>query len=93
MDIIWQKLTQMMSFTADIGVYSAPGALVKSEHIKPGVGGTMVYFGSEDCSIEKSRVVAAAGKVISSKFSVGVFGWVAVSEDTEGNMFGLYSKR
>jgi predicted enzyme related to lactoylglutathione lyase len=34
--------TQMMSFPADMGVYGAGGALVKSSHARPGVGGTLV---------------------------------------------------
>src|SRR5687767_8602331 len=65
--------TQMMSFPADMGVYGASGALVKSEYSKPGVGGTMVYFGVQDCSVEESRVAAAGGKVVRPKFSIGDF--------------------
>ncbi|HSD56300.1 MAG TPA: VOC family protein [Candidatus Saccharimonadales bacterium] len=83
--------TQMMSFPADMASYGAAGALVKSEHAAPGIGGTMVYFSVADCSIEESRVVAAGGKVIRPKFSIGEFGWVALCQDTEGNMFGLNS--
>lgn len=85
--------TQMMSFPADLGVYGASGALVKSEHLKPGVGGTMVYFSAEDCSVEESRVAVAGGKVVRPKFSIGEFGWAAVCEDTEGNLFGLNSMK
>lgn len=85
--------TQMMSFPADMGVYGASGALVKSEYSKPGVGGTLVYFGAEDCSVEESRVVAAGGKVVRPKFSIGDFGFVTLCEDTEGNIFGLNSMK
>lgn len=85
--------TQMMSFPADMSSYGAAGALVKSEYSKPGVGGTMVYFSVEDCSVEESRVVAAGGKIVRPKFSIGEFGWVTLCEDTEGNMFGLNSMK
>lgn len=85
--------TQMMSFPADMGAYGASGALVKSEYSKPGVGGTLVYFGAEDCSVEESRVVAAGGKVVRPKFSIGDFGFVSLCEDTEGNAFGLNSMK
>jgi uncharacterized protein len=85
--------TQMMSFPADMGSYGASGALVKAEYSNPGVGGTMVYFSSDDCVVEESRVTAAGGKVVRSKFSIGEFGWVTICEDTEGNMFGLNSMK
>jgi len=85
--------TQMMSFPADMQSYGASGALVKSVHSRPGKGGTLVYFSVEDCSDEESRVVAAGGKVVRPKFSIGEFGWVTLCEDTEGNMFGLSSMK
>ena len=81
--------TQIMSFPTDMGVYGAGGALVKSNYASPGVGGALVYFSVEDCATEESRVVAAGGKVVRSKFSIGEFGWVTLCEDTEGNMFGF----
>lgn len=85
--------TQMMSFPADMGVYGAGGALVKSSHARPGAGDTLVYFSVEDCAQEESRVVAAGGKVVRPKFSIGEFGWVSLCEDTEGNLFGLSSMK
>jgi uncharacterized protein len=84
---------QMMSFPADMGAYGASGALVKSAHSRPGMGGTMVYFSVEDCSVEESRVVAAGGNIVRPKFSIGEFGWVTLCADTEGNMFGLNSMK
>ena len=85
--------TQMISFPTDMGVYGAGGALVKSAYSSPGLGGTLVYFSVEDCAKEESRVVAASGKVLRSKFSIGEFGWVTLCEDTEGNMFGFSSMK
>ena len=83
----------MMSFPADMEVYGAGGALVKSSYARPGAGGTLVYFSVEDCTKEESRIVAAGGKVVRPKFSIGEFGWVTMCEDTEGNLFGLSSMK
>jgi uncharacterized protein len=85
--------TQMMSFPGEMTSYGASGALVKSEHSSPGMGGTMLYFSVEDCSVEQSRVVAAGGKIVRPKFSIGDFGWVSLCQDTEGNMVGFNSMK
>jgi hypothetical protein len=83
--------TQMIVFPANMTAYGASGALVKSKISRPGIGGTMIYFSVENCSAQESRVVAANGKIVRSKFSIGDFGWVTLCLDTEGNMFGLNS--
>ena len=83
--------SQMMSFPADMSAYGAAGALTKSAHAGPGIGGTIVYFAVEDCSVPESRVADAGGKVIRPRFSIGEFGWVSLCQDSEGNMFGLNS--
>jgi len=85
--------TQMMAFPTDMGTYGAGGALVKSSHAQPGLGGTMVYFSVEDCSMQAARVAPAGGSVIRPKFSIGEFGWVSICQDTEGNLFGLSSMK
>jgi uncharacterized protein len=85
--------SQMMSFPGNMSAYGASGALVKSEHARPGIGGTMVYFSVDDCAAEQARVSQAGGKVMRPKFSIGEFGWVTLCQDTEGNMFGLNSMK
>ncbi|WP_342075877.1 VOC family protein [Yoonia sp. SS1-5] len=83
--------TQMMAFSADMSAYGAAGALTKSAHAGPGVGGTIVYFSVADCAEQEARVADAGGVVIRPKFSIGAFGWVTLCQDSEGNMFGLNS--
>lgn len=83
--------SQMMSFPADMSAYGAAGALTKSPHAGPGVGGTIIYFAAEDCAVQEARVAAAGGVVIRPKFSIGDFGFVSLCQDTEGNMFGMNS--
>ena len=57
-----------------------------------GAGGTLVYFSCEDCAAEAGRVEAAGGKLHRPKFSIQPYGYMALVEDTEGNMLGLHSK-
>ena len=83
----------MKSFPTDMAVYGAGGALVKRAGASPGTGGTVIYFGVEDCAIEESLVNDAGGKVINPKMSIGQFGWVSLCMDTEGNMIGLSSMK
>lgn len=83
----------MMSFPTDMGCYGAGGALVKRKGAGPQAGGTIVYFGVDDCSVEESRVVAAGGQIVNPKVSIGEYGYVSVCMDTEGNLFGLSSMK
>lgn len=83
--------SQMMSFPADMSVYGAGGALTKSPHAGPGVGGTIIYFMSQDVAVEQARVEGAGGQIVRPKFSIGEFGFITLCMDTEGNMFGLNS--
>ena len=62
---------------------------MKTQHSKPGPGGTQVYFLVEDCALQQARVADAGGVVIRPKFSIGQFGFVVLFEDTEGNMIGF----
>lgn len=85
--------TQMMSFPAEMTNYGAGGSLSKSEHARPGPGGTLIYFNCEDCAVEEARVEPAGGQVLRPKFSIGEFGFVSLCQDTEGNHIGLSSLR
>ena len=69
----------------------ASGALVHMEGFKAGANSTIVYFGSNDCSIEESRIEKAGGKVHRPKMSIGQYGFITLATDTEGNMFGIHS--
>ena len=50
-----------------------------------------IYLMVEDCAENAARAAAAGGQVIRPKFSIGKFGWVALCQDTEGNIFGINS--
>lgn len=84
---------QMMSFPWAENEGNISGALVKTESMRPGTGGTLVYFACEDCSVEESRVEAAGGRVLQPKMSIGEYGFCSIVMDTEGNSIGLHSMK
>ncbi|WP_026451671.1 VOC family protein [Aequorivita capsosiphonis] len=83
---------QMLFFPMEMNGDGAAGALVKMKDVNPGGNSTVVYFGSDDCSIEEKRIKDAGGKVIKPKQSIGEYGFMVLGSDTEGNMIGVHSE-
>lgn len=71
----------------------ASGALVRINEAKPGIGGTLIYFDTEEINDELGRVEVNGGKILRPKLQVGDFGFIALIEDTEGNMIGMHSMK
>ena len=84
---------EMLSFPWAQGESNISGALCKTSEMKPGPGGTLVYFTCEDCAIETARVETAGGKVLQDKFPIGEHGFCSVVMDTEGNTIGFHSDK
>lgn len=84
---------QMYSFTMSDEGYGATGALIQMEGVPSGPGGTMVYFNCDDCAVEAARVADNGGSVFREKFSIAPHGFIAVVNDSEGNMIGLHSMK
>lgn len=83
--------TAMKGFpSADLN-FGASGSLVKIDGMKSGGGGTMVYFGCEDCKMEENRVHDSGGRISQTKHSLGEYGFCSIVTDTEGNSIGLHS--
>lgn len=82
---------EMLSFPWAQGEANISGALCKTNEMKPGAGGTLVYFTCEDCSVETARVESAGGNVLQGKFQIGEHGFCSVVMDTEGNTIGFHS--
>ena len=84
---------EMWTFGSSMEEYGAAGALCKMEGVPPlGSGlGTLVYFKCVDCAVEAARAVENGGSVFKEKVSIGEFGFMALVNDTEGNMIGLHS--
>ena len=71
----------------------ASGALVRMKGFEAGHNSVIVYFTSEDCAVEEGRVAAAGGKIQKPKFSIGPYGFITLAVDTEGNIFGIHSRK
>jgi len=82
---------EMMAFPMSMGEPGAAGALCRMDGVKPGGGGTLIYFSTEDCGVEASRIEGAGGEVQMPKTAIGQYGFIAMGIDTEGNLFGLHS--
>jgi predicted enzyme related to lactoylglutathione lyase len=83
----------MLSFPWAQEESNISGALCKTSEMKPGAGGTLVYFTCEDCSVETARVEKAGGQVLQEKFPIGEHGFCSVVMDTEGNTIGFHSDK
>ena len=83
----------MWAFPMNPKAPGTPGALMKAEGVPSGGNSTLVYFNCDDCAVEAGRVAKAGGKVYREKMSIGQYGFVALAFDTEGNMFGLHSRK
>lgn len=82
---------EMLCFPWVQGGENISGALCKTSQMKPGGGGTLVYFTCQDCAIETAKVEAAGGKVLQEKLPISEHGFCSVVMDTEGNTIGFHS--
>ena len=71
----------------------ATGTLCEMEGMPSGGNSTIVYFITDDCAVEESRVVGAGGAIFKTKFSIGPHGFISLCTDPDGNMFGLHSMK
>lgn len=68
------------------------GAIVQGEGYVPSDTGTKPYLnGGADLNTVLSRVAAAGGIVVMEKTSIGENGFMALFNDTEGNLVALHS--
>ena len=82
---------EMWAFPGDPHSAGATGALVRMPGMDAGKNSVIVYFTSNDCSVEEKRVAGAGGKVFKPKFSIGQYGFISLVHDSEGNVIGLHS--
>jgi len=84
---------EMWSFPMVQSGTGSAGSLVRMDGFKAGGNSVLVYFMSDDCSVEEARVIPAGGKIQKTKFSIGQYGFITLAVDTEGNMFGIHSMK
>lgn len=73
--------------------YGCGGMLVKMDGFSPGAGGTLVYFGCDDCAVQAARAADHGGSIFQAKTSIGEHGFCALARDTEGNLVGFHSMK
>lgn len=84
---------KMMAFPGDRCSYGSPGSLVCMPGYPTGQNSVIVYFSCNDCTLELDRVVKFGGSIFKNKFAIGQYGYIALINDTEGNMIGLHSMK
>lgn len=84
---------EMLSFPWAEGESNISGALCKTSDMKPGTGGTLIYFTCDDCATETARVEDAGGQVLQAKSQIGEHGFVSIVSDSEGNTIGFHSNK
>ncbi|QKT03518.1 VOC family protein [Ectothiorhodospiraceae bacterium 2226] len=82
---------EMWAFPMQENGTGAAGALSKMDGVRPGGGGTLIYFSCEDCAVEARRAAEHGGRIVQDKFAIGPYGHIAIVNDTEGNIIGLHS--
>ncbi|WP_411870537.1 VOC family protein [Vulcanococcus limneticus] len=82
-----------MDRDAGMTSYGAGGMLVKMDGFSPGSGGTLVYFGCDDCAVQAARAADSGGSIFQEKTSIGAYGFCALARDTEGNLIGFHSMK
>lgn len=82
---------EMWAFPTDPVAKGSSGALVSVPGFPSGGNSTLVYFSSEDCSVEEQRIAGAGGRVHRGKLSIGEYGFIVLGVDPDGNMFGVHS--
>ena len=68
----------------------AAGALIKGESYEPSHAGTVEYFSVESIEETLRRINANGGTTFMPKTSIGIHGFIAQFEDTEGNRLALH---
>ncbi|TDQ15105.1 hypothetical protein DFQ04_2991 [Algoriphagus boseongensis] len=87
---------QMAWFPGDETSQGATGSLVyhKQFYETSGHAGALVYFSSEDCEIELSKVKDAGGEVqIPKRMIAPDIGFMGVFLDSEGNRIAIHSRK
>lgn len=72
----------------------ATGTLIKQESYIPSQEGALVYFSSDDVSVELGRIDEAGGTLYLEKTKISdEHGFMGVFIDTEGNRIALHSNQ
>ena len=82
---------KMFQFPTKNDAYGTSGMLVKADGYKPSATGTLIYFSVADIDETLNRAIAAGGRIVLPKMSIGEYGVIAHFEDSEGNKVGIHA--
>ena len=71
--------------------FGAMGALMHHPMRQPSRQGNMIYFHCDDCQKRSALCAENGGRVHKEKWPIGEDGFIAIIEDTDGNVIGLHS--
>ncbi|MEO5999651.1 MAG: VOC family protein [Chitinophagaceae bacterium] len=81
-------------FPADLQGGHIGGCIIEGPGYEPSKIGSVVYLNEgEDLSTPLARVKKAGGNILLPKTSIGLNGFMAYIEDTEGNKVGIHSTK
>lgn len=80
----------MALFPAEDNAAGASGALAEGDVYLPGKEGPVLYFSVASIDAVLARVADLEGRVLYARKSLGIEGWVAEIEDSEGNRVALH---
>ncbi len=81
---------KMAMFPAEIGASGATGTLIQPEGYVPSHAGTVVYIHVPQIDAALTKIGDAGGKTLMPRIGVGMHGFVAQFEDSEGNRVALH---
>jgi predicted enzyme related to lactoylglutathione lyase len=84
---------ELWSFPMSSDTPGAAGALVKMPGFPTGRNSVLIYFSCDDCAVQEARVKECGGRLEKPKVAIGEYGFISLVYDTEGNMFGLHSRK
>lgn len=84
---------QMALFPFNAADPGTSGALAQGDSYLPGKQGVRLYLRTSSIEETLAKAVAAGGRVLYPKTSIGDAGWVAEFEDSEGNCIALLSQQ
>jgi predicted enzyme related to lactoylglutathione lyase len=84
---------EMWGFPMGQDRYGASGSLIRIPGYPSGNNSVLVYFSCVNCAVEAGKAAKHGGKIETERKSIGPYGYIALVNDTEGNLIGLHSRQ
>lgn len=84
---------EMWAFPMNDNGSGTSGALIRIPGYPSGNNSVIVYFSCANCAVEAEKAGQHGGEIETNKKSIGPYGYIALVNDTEGNIIGLHSRQ